>query len=323
MSHLAGQRVAYLSFTDGVHDRRWLDALHSLDLQVFRPRKPMSVSEVKVEPAELSICGPLNEIPEWAPSLSRPLIGLSWGFDLVKTSRKQTAKLLHRLDGLIVDNIALLHKVEAHMDDRNVLCMPWGVRLQDFPFRMNRATSTGQLKVVTLRTHEEVYRVADAILAFDLFRDRVANSVLRIGGDGTLTGDLVALVDRLGLSDRVTFTGRLSEAGVRSELESADVYLSCSEVDGSSVTMLQAMAVGVPVVVADTPSNASWIEQGVTGALFKVGDLEDIAARLEEAVYHGFNWVAKARTLIEARADWDANVRSKLADFLVRILDSK
>ena len=47
-----------------------------------------------------------------------------------------------------------------------------------------------------------------------------------------------------------------------------DLYVSTSLTDGSSVTLLEAMACNLPVLVSDIPGNQQWVDGGVNGFLF-------------------------------------------------------
>jgi glycosyltransferase involved in cell wall biosynthesis len=56
--------------------------------------------------------------------------------------------------------------------------------------------------------------------------------------------------------------------------------VSASEVDGTSVTLLQAMACGTPVVVSDIDGNRGWVTEGKTGRLFRTGDAGEQASAI-------------------------------------------
>jgi glycosyltransferase involved in cell wall biosynthesis len=48
-------------------------------------------------------------------------------------------------------------------------------------------------------------------------------------------------------------------------LNSAEIYVSTSISDGTSMSLLEAMACGLPVVVSDVPANCEWVQDGVNG----------------------------------------------------------
>jgi glycosyltransferase involved in cell wall biosynthesis len=90
----------------------------------------------------------------------------------------------------------------------------------------------------------------------------------------------------------------------------ADLYLSASHTDGSSVSLLEAMASGCPVVVSDIPGNREWVRSGVNGWLFKDGDSNAMAQSILLAIETRGTLAEMgmaARQIAEQRADWRKN----------------
>ena len=71
--------------------------------------------------------------------------------------------------------------------------------------------------------------------------------------------------------------------------------------------MLQAMALGLPCLVPDIPSNREWIEHGVSGFLFEPNNSRALAELLSEVIGNlklVNSLTKKARKIVEERADW-------------------
>jgi glycosyltransferase involved in cell wall biosynthesis len=103
----------------------------------------------------------------------------------------------------------------------------------------------------------------------------------------------------------------VAEAGLADYFKNADVYLSCALSDGTSVSLLEAMAYGLPVVATDAPGNREWVVPGRGGWLAPPRDARAFAdalveaARLDDA--SRATVAAQHREIVERRADWDAN----------------
>jgi glycosyltransferase involved in cell wall biosynthesis len=95
------------------------------------------------------------------------------------------------------------------------------------------------------------------IKAFKSVNERSPESKLLMIGDGEMKSALVALVAKLNLQDSVIFTGYLSYP--LDYLAAMDVFLLSSLSEGTSMTLLEAMAMGKPCVVTDAGGNSEII----------------------------------------------------------------
>ncbi len=98
---------------------------------------------------------------------------------------------------------------------------------------------------------------------------------LEIAGDGPLMGDLVETAGALGLRDRVTFLGRVDD--VPGLLGRAGMLVLSSRLEGISLTLLEAMARGLPVVATRVGGNPEVVVDGETGRLVPAGSPADLA----------------------------------------------
>lgn len=111
------------------------------------------------------------------------------------------------------------------------------------------------------------------INACGVLRRRGVPFELRIIGSGDLRNELLALADRDGISDSVHFTGSVSQGEVVRELAAAEVFalapvvLADGDRDGIPNVLLEAMAVGLPVVASAVSGIPEVVVDGVSGRL--------------------------------------------------------
>ena len=322
-------RVLYATPGHAAHDDRFLDAIRSLG---HDPVKAVIATVAEMRDAVSSIrpdvtqAGPLGTVARWAGEIgTRPLVAVSWGFDLLgdpsDAERRHLRRTLARADALIVDNRAAAAEAESLgiPVDRTVV-LPWGVDLRRFGLADPEARRRTRLAyggddgtvVVTTRSHEPPYGVDIVIDGFIDVAGRDPDVRLLVVGDGSLTSSLKDRADRSGLGERVHFLGRRPPEEIASILAAADVYVSASRVDGTSVSLLEAMAARLPAVVSDIPGNREWIESGLDGQRFVDGDPHALAEALElvvrapEAERRRLGRVG--RRMVEDRADWSRNL---------------
>ena len=328
------QRCTYVTRGWGVHDERWTAALRSngftvTDLSLERDGLSIEEARSKLNEAKDPVlAGPLD-ITRGLVGVSAPLVGLSWGFDLIGADEhNDDLSWMTDLAGLIVDSqhtrgIA----AAAGMSNERIHTIPWGVDLTTFTPDGPHADLTAfgvpsaSTVIVSMRALEPLYRVEDIVQGFAQLASEFPDAHLVVGNDGSLRNQLDFLVGSLDLEHRVSFIGSLPEESLPGLLRASDIYVTASEVDGSSVTLLQAMACGTAVVASNTPGNSEWIKTGATGLLFEVADPTDLAASTKALLTN--QGPAKIRTLgssarklVEERANWVRN-RTQLAAILL------
>jgi len=103
-----------------------------------------------------------------------------------------------------------------------------------------------------------------------------------IVGEGPDRERLEDEIGRLGLAERVTLAGERSD--VPELLAAADVFALASSSEGMPVSVLEAMAAGLPVVASRVGGLAEQVVEGETGVLVEPGDPEDLARALDRLV---------------------------------------
>lgn len=110
------------------------------------------------------------------------------------------------------------------------------------------------------------------IHAFAKIADEYPQMKLVIYGEGELRTKLEILVQEKGLSDRISMPGSVSDVADR--ICKARIFTLTSNTEGMPNSVIEAMALGIPVIATDCPCGgpAELIEDGVNGLLVPVGD---------------------------------------------------
>ncbi|MFU8827711.1 MAG: glycosyltransferase family 4 protein, partial [Brevefilum sp.] len=199
--------------------------------------------------------------------------------------------------------------------ERMVL-FPWGVDLSHFSpdsavepgdrIRQNLGWE-GQFVLFCNRSWSAPYGVDDLAQAFVMAYQHRPDLRLLLAGDGPLAERLRHILAPVG--DAVHFPGWVTREDLPAYYGAGDLFVSPSHCDGSSVSLMEALACGRPVLVSDIDSNREWVRPGEVGDLFDVGDVNSLASQLI-AVAANPDLAAygrQARKLAEARANWDVN----------------
>ncbi len=272
---------------------------------------------------DLVHAGPIQSTA-WLTALAgfHPLVSMSWGSDLMfeadrsESARRITRFTLARSDVLVGDCACVGQKAQSFgFDLARYRQFPWGVDLKHFaPAVSTRLREklgwVGKTVLLSTRSFEPIYGVDVLINAFALAARQNPDLRLLLLGHGSHEKRLAALVKQLDLQQKVHFYGTATVEELPDLYHSADFYLSASHSDGSSVSLMEALACGLPVIVSDIPGNLEWVTEGEQGWLFKDGDAEGFSHKILLAVAQGSALAAMKkgnRFLAKKRADWKKN----------------
>ena len=145
--------------------------------------------------------------------------------------------------------------------------------------RRRECAEAGERILVHLSNFRPVKRLADVIEIFDRVRKALPARLLLIG-DGPERSTAEWLVRRKGIHDRVSFLGKQDR--VYEKLAIADLMLLPSQLESFGLAALEAMACEVPSVATRVGGVPEVIEDGKTGMLAEVGDVDTMAAHAIE-----------------------------------------
>ena len=110
----------------------------------------------------------------------------------------------------------------------------------------------------------------------------VPDAIFVLAGDGPERATLTDQIAAAGLTDRVRLPGHIADTP--NLLAACDLLVLPSRSEGLPLSLLEAMAAGVPIVATDIPGIAAVIDSGRTGMLVPVDDAEALAATISAAL---------------------------------------
>jgi glycosyltransferase involved in cell wall biosynthesis len=289
---------------------------------------------VSIQP-DLIHAGPLQDLAFLAAKTGFPnLLAMSWGFDLMKDvwieklSEHRARFALQRSQSLITDaNCSAEKAVELGFSREKICIFPWGVDLQHFS--PEKARTSGQTwreemgweekrVLLCLRSWEPNYGVDVLLEAFEEAAANDPNLRLILLGDGSLHDKYMEKLESESLKDNVFIGGRVPNEDLIQYYGAADVYITPSHVDGSSVSLMEALACGLSTIASDIPANLEWVYHNDNGWIFPDNDIE----ALKETILNCHpteKMTEYARATAERKADWQKN-RQVLLDCYQQLL---
>lgn len=205
----------------------------------------------------------------------------------------------------LVPNIIDLNRFKADMRDRTAP----GAGAADFP------------QIIVTRNLEPIYDNATALRAFGIVRKMFPSAKLTLAGSGPERQTLEQLAARLGVAEAVTFTGRVDNEGMAAIYRRADVMVNPSLADNMPISVLEALASGVPVVSTNVGGVPHLVEHEKTAMLVPVHDPEAMADAILSLLSDPEKSKNMARAGLEAVQQYAwPNVRERLFDVYERVL---
>lgn len=133
------------------------------------------------------------------------------------------------------------------------------------------------LFVGRLAPEKELASLLRAFVAVAASRPR---SVLVLVGDGPCREELRSIAQNPSLEGRIRFTGAVPSSAVHEWVQIADVFTLVSSLEGLPVSLIEAMATELPVVVSDIPANRQLVDPGIEGIVIETRNEAAIGSAL-------------------------------------------
>jgi glycosyltransferase involved in cell wall biosynthesis len=157
-------------------------------------------------------------------------------------------------------------------DVNKVKVVHCGIDLNTYQFVEKRAFSE-KIVIKSLGRFVEKKGMDTLILAANELRKREIDFIIELGGSGQLNSALIELVNQYSLESQIIFAGAIPHHQVSAWLQTADLFvLACKQdcngdQDGIPVVLMEAMALGIPVISTTISGIPELIQDGVSGFL--------------------------------------------------------
>jgi glycosyltransferase involved in cell wall biosynthesis len=320
-------RLLQVSRSPSAHDERFAHAWRSVGVTVSSVHtsdrdRADALSHLRTVleqgPPDVVQAGPLSDVaPLVCEAWDGPLIAVSWGFDLMDDARdplvrKRIQDVLAHADHLLVDNDGPLRIArDLGADPARITSLPWGVDLQRFypgrsSLREELGWLNGEFVMLSSRRHEAIYDVETTARGFAVAARRLPLLRGLFCGGGSHTPQIQGILAEAGVLERCRFLGEIPAGSLPDVYRAADLYVSSSLVDGTSVSMLEAMATRVPTCVSAIEGNAQWIADG-RGRSFAPGAADELGSAIVQMSVDAGGARAMANAAYEfvrIHADW-------------------
>lgn len=209
-------------------------------------------------------------------------------------SPRLVALSLRRASAIVVPSAYLAGIFEQYGHTAHIV--PNVVDLQRFTRVAPRATGDAGPCILVARHLEALYDNASAVRAFALVRASYPGARLVLAGGGPQRAALARLARSLRVDAAVGFAGPVDNAAMPALYQASDIVLNPSLADNMPISVLEALACGVPVVSTNVGGIPALLQDGVTALLVPPGD----PAAMAQAILALLRDPSRAQTLADA-----------------------
>jgi glycosyltransferase involved in cell wall biosynthesis len=254
-----------------------------------------------------------------------PFLLMSWGTDILLNPdrsfiyRQVTKYTAKRADMIAADCEEVKKRIInlTNYPENRFAVFPVGIDLGAFnpktegrdEMRERLGWENKRVMIMTRNLHQ-VYDIPTFLRAIPEVVKEVPDARALICGEGPERVRLESIISELGIREYVNLAGYVQNDELPKYLAASDVYVSTSLSDGTALTLLEAMAVKLPLVVTDVPANLEWVKSGENGFVVPRGNSEALAEKLiltlkDKVIRKRFgdlNW-----KIAQEKADWNKN----------------
>jgi len=176
-----------------------------------------------------------------------------------------------RADATVAQTRSVANELTENGVKANIRVIPTGVNTETFKPDIDGSTIRSRYGLDERKVIIHVGRLCPEKridILIEAFAELDENIVLLVVGKGTLEETLKEMAERKGLNERVIFTGFVSDEELPLFYAAADAAASSSGYEAQCLTILNAMACGLPVACPNARAFVDYIEDGVNGYMY-------------------------------------------------------
>lgn len=200
-----------------------------------------------------------------------------------------TNSIYNRCDLITVPNSSLIPFFKTAKLKKDIISAPNGIYTKQFQVKTKFKSIQSKYQITQSRFILFVGRLDQdknlklLVEAFKPIHQHNPNTALIFVGEGRQKSKILKLAKKLGLADSVYLLGRINnqKKALSHLYNAASIFANPSIIENQSVSFIESLAAGLPIVASDSPIQASFIKPGKNGLLFESNNPAALATCLQ------------------------------------------
>lgn len=207
-----------------------------------------------------------------------------------------------------------------------IIVIQWGINLSLFPKRIDNHAEQKKITILSSRGFAPIYNIDTIIHSIPFVIKTHTNIKYLLKSQYERNFELEQIAESLDVIKYIDFVyGDIIYKKLIELYYTSDIFISVPSSDSSSISLLEAMASGLPVIVSDIPANHEWITEGWNGFIVPVRNPEKLA----QAIIHMIEnpdlmrlFGERNAQIIRMRADREKHM-AHMEDLYKQLLENK
>ncbi len=280
-------KALYIGETRGVHDLRFLDAIkEKYEVDACFTSDLINFASIDFESYDLIVAAPLTGTISIIPkNLTIPIVGISLAYDVNSENLSSDLRVnLQRCKLIVCDCKYIEDKIiiEHSFDQEKISVIPFGCDLDLFQSESQQKYT--EPNILVTRNWFPTHSNKIVVEALQLLHEQGLDFNCTFVGNGPELQETIEKVSNSPMNSKIFFVGPKSPKDIRKLMNESNFYVSASRSDGSSVSLMEALAAGLICIVSDFPSNREWVDHQKSGFLFQNGSAESLCNMIREVL---------------------------------------
>ena len=324
---ISNKSLLYIGETHGVHDERFLKAF-SLNFNVTAFfRSDINQKKQKMQKQfDIIVVSPISyQLLKLSKYFEGTKIGVCWAIEVnhINHNGEEIELIQNNLKefkAVIADAEYITDQIrKKFLFKGKVIRTYYGCELDQF--LQTRDSITNQNRICVTRRWLPLYNNDLIIRAITIIeKSHKVQLVFTCNKENQPDENHISLISKL--NSKAKLTQANSAEDIASIFASSDIYISASQSDGISVSLLEAMASGLICVVTNFPTNLEVIKHGINGFVFKNNEVQSLVSTLNEVFslskQERLDIIERAQQFVKSVGDWQKN-KSKLLNSVLEI----
>ena len=306
------KKLVFIDYKDNIHARRFITLLSDfIEIEYFPisgfNKDKLQKIQLKIDNIDVIIIADYFRCSQKIKFADQSKIIISWAFD-IQDYLTQYAKTNINIDLLIVDSKFSKNLwLTSGANIKQIMQHPFGVDQKLF-FRDWAGKNSN--KIISLRNWEEVHNQQILLETLEQHQNELNNFKFTFIGEGKTLLRLRKTYRQLEKNGLINFLGVVNNSDLIRFLPDYKLAISTSKSDGNSVSVLEAMSSGLPVLASNNSANRELIKHGKNGFLFENESPLDLYKNLNSVLNTQIDLdliSIAAKKFAKNYADWNKN----------------